>query len=652
MAIAPLIDRVKARAAAQAQRVMGRLSRHQRQSMAESEIQEYLNDSMENADTPSFKAHFIDENEPPDPLKYRDTWESARSDVLQLLYEAKESAVGLKHASTRRELLSALLNNELQELESRVQAVELFAEGATNNIEMMVIEFTDPSMVDPSLVIGHQAKQDTKRGVLTSAVKELQNRTSQASVVPVVGDTSKYPWGHGLIGDKSNGLPGNTHEVVPVTITEPGQVNGPDTNYEFVGAEDARLNHAYILDQSLDTWFEYEAINVPQSVIEETKGYGWAWRVGENEELRWVFDPPGGVLKLTLRVRFDEPILANEIVIHPFIPPNEGAKPPILKSVKVIDEGDEPSRELAAQVKQGARGEWTLTFPSQRIQTLDFSFEQPDAFNVLVGHYAFWRKTTIERTRKALFGLIKSTTTQTNVRRVDGPNPPITALGVTENPDSLAKLGAGIAQVGAIAYAIGTAAAAVGAASLAGVAALGPIGLAAVGVGVILAGLFGSTTERVVSDEIEVTLEAFEGVRWCIGIREIEVLSKVYHDRSMWVSRPLQTSEPIRAIRIDADEYIPNGFPKDAVRYEISVDDGENWYPISPSSSWDGDAPEIIYIGGNEAVEGDPRRVGIIEADNPHSLRLRVILSGASDRPFESARIDRITIWAHTGGAP
>lgn len=630
---------------------MDRLSKHQRQSMAESEIQEYLNDSIENADSPSFRAHLIDENQPPDPLKYRDTWESARSDMLQLLYEARESAAGLKHASTKRELLSALLSSELQELESRVQAVELFSEGATNNIEMMVIEFTDPSLVDQSLIIGHEARQDIKRGVLTSAVKELQNRTAEASVVPVVGDTSKYPWGHGLIGDKSNGLPGNTHEVVPATSSEPGQIDGPGTNYELVGAEDARINHSYILDRSLDTWFEYEAINVPQSAIDETKGYGWSWRVGENEELKWIFDPPGGVLRLTLRVRFNEPILANEIVIHPFVPPNDGAKPPILRSVKVIDEGDEPSRELAAQIKQGVRGDWTLTFPSQQIQTLDFSFEQPDAFDVLVGHYAFWRKTTIERTKKAIFGLVKSTSTRTDVRRVDGQNPPITALGVSETPDGLSKLGAGIAKAGAVAYAIGTAAGMIGAASLAGVAALGPIGLAAAGAGLLLAGLFGSTTERVTSDEIEVNLEAFEGTRWCIGIREIEVLSKVYHDKSMWVSKPLQTSEPIRSIRIDSDEHIPKGFPKGALRYEISVDDGENWYAISPSSSWDGSAPEIIYIGSDEAVEGDPRRVGVIEADSPHSMRLRITFTGSSESPFESARIDRVTVWAHTGGS-
>lgn len=645
MFITPIIDQAKSRSRAQVQRIMGRLANIRRVSLAETALGRYIRDIFEGY-KPSFQAHKIDENQVPDPQKYRDTWESARADVVQLFDHAKSLAQGLKNAVVHRELATSLIMHRIREAESRAQALELFSEGSAQGVEVMVIDFKDPSIQDSSLIVGKPAEQDTTRGVLTSAVQKLENRTSEATVVPVIGDTTGFEWGHGLIGTKSNGLPGNTHEVVPAKDT--GQDQRSSYRYEFVGAEDMRINYGYILDQSVDTWFEYEAIWVPDEAIRKTKGYGWDWHVPPDKKLRWVFSPPpDGVLRLALRIRFKEPILANEIIIHPFIPPNEGAKPPVLKSVKVIDRGDTPNANLVSTVTQGSSGQWTLSFPSQMIQALDISFEQPHPYSALIGHWAFWRKTVIERTSSHLFGLIRNTRTRVERYRVNGEDPPITMLGVTEKPTDLAQVGLGIAQAGALTYAVGTAAGMLGAASLSGLAATG---LTILGVGAILIGLFGSTTERVISDEIEVDLEAFDGKRWCIGIREIEVLSKVYEPTSMWASRRMQASGPIRSIRIDADERVPNGFPKKAIRYEVSIDDGETWYPISPSSSWDGSAPEILYVGAPEAIEGDPRRVGVIHAEPSSSIRLRIIMNGSESRPYESAQVERVVLWVQTGG--
>lgn len=646
MFVSPILHQVSNRSKAQVQRLLGKLSKFRAISMIETVLGHYIHDITQ-ANKPSFQANKIDANQVPDPEKYRDTWESAKADVTQLLANAKELANGLRQSITQRDLAASLIQHRIREVESRIQAAELFSDGSAKNVSVVVIDFKDPSIRDESLIIGKPAEQDTVRGVLTSGVSRMENRTANATVVPVVGDTSQFPWGHGLIGTKSNGLPGNTHEVIPAK--NPGQ---SQYKYEFVGEQDAHVNYGAILDQATDTWFEYEAITVPQSVIQETKGYGWAWQVSGDKTLTWVFPPPpDGVLRLTLRIHFNEPVLANEIIIHPYIPPNEGAKPPILKSVRVIDRGDTPNANLAAKIIQGASGQWTLTFPSQYIQTLDVSFEQPHAFPALIGHWAFWRHTVIQRTKKYLFGLVKDVSQRGQRYRVDGQNPPITMLGVTENPSSMAELGIGVARAGTLAYAVGTAGGmifAAGSAAAATAASIATVGLSLIGVGLLLAGLFGSTEERVLKDKIEVELEAFEGKRWCIGLREIEVLSKVYEPTSMWVSKAFQAAGPIRAIRLEADERIPNKFPKGAVKYEVSVDDGETWYAISPSSYWDGTAPEILYVGSPEAIEGDPNRVGVIPSEPSSSIRLRIILQGSPENPYESAIIERVMLWVHT----
>lgn len=645
MALQDLFRRRASRAASQSQRVIGQALQLRTLSQVRAVLSRHRRDLDEAYRTPSFEPHPIHPYQPPDPQAYRRTWESARADVAQLMEGAKNAAEALRRLFVQRNDTAASLAGTLQKLAREVEAAELLSEGAAQRLEMLRIDFTDPSIADPSLITGTPALQDVKRGVLMQGVLRQENRTSGAMIQPVVGDTARFPWGHGLIGELSNGLPGNTHEVRPSNDPSSGYA------YEFVGADDAHVNYVDVLDRALDTWFEYEAVNVAPEVIEETKGYGWSWQLENGKKIPWVFEPDGGVLRLTLRLRFNEPVETNEIIIHPFTPPQEGARPPVLTGVRAVAGEDGEAYDLAAEITQGPQGDWRISFPAQTVQVLDFTFEQPHAYSTLIGHWAYWRRTTVERTTTRFFGLSRSSKRETNVQRVDGPELPISALGVVNvTPEGLASFGTGIAAAGTVAYAIGAAASAAsawGVAGAAGVAALGPIGLAAVAVGVILVGLFGSTQERVVEDRVEIDLEAFPGERWCIGIREIEVLSRVYAPRSVWVSKPIRASKPIRSIRLDAVERVPRGYTHGAVKYEVSFDDGKTWHAIRPTSTWQGEAPMILYLGGRDAIEDDPARARQIDAVS-NTVRLRITLTGDASRPYETAQVDQVTLWVTT----
>lgn len=642
MALTDLFQRKKNRAAAQSQRMIGEASRLRTRAQVQTVIDRYMSDLKDAYRKPSFEPHVIHKHQAPDPEAYKRTWESAHADVLQLTRDAKAAAETLRRLMVQRNDTITALSGQLQQLAREVEAAELLSEGATQRLEMHRIDFTDPSIVDHSLIVGQAALQDVQRGILMQGVARQENRTGSASIVPVVGDTTDFPWGHGVIGSLSNGLPGNTHEV------KPSRDPSSSYEYEFVGAEDAHVDYTHVLDHALDTWFEYEAVTVPQEVIDETKGYGWYWRLENGEKIPWVFEPDGGVLRLTLRLRFDEPVETNEIIVHPFTPANDNARPPLLKSVRVISEEEDQGHNLSAEITQGPKGDWRIAFPSQLIQVLDFTFEQPYSYETLIGHWAYWRHTVTERTTTRFFGLSKKTKRESNIQRVDGPDLPLSSLGVVNvTPEGLAGFGVGVASLGTVMYAAAATAAAFGAGAAAGVAALGPIGLGAVAVGVILTGLFGSTSERVVEDQVEIDLEAFPGKRWCIGIREIEVLSRVYAPKSVWVSKPIQASKPIRSLRLDAVEKIPQGHPRDAIRYEVSFDDGEHWHEIRPSSTWQGEAPMILHLGGGEAVEDDPARVKVID-ESSGSVRLRITLTGDSTRPYETAQVDQVTLWVTT----
>lgn len=131
--------------------------------------------------------------------------------------------------------------------------------------------------------------------------------------------------------------------------------------------------------------------------------------------------------------------------------------------------------------------------------------------------------------------------------------------------------------------------------------------------------------------------EYFEGLRWAIGIRDIELNSIVFNETSFFISNKLQISGLVDRVALEADLIIPDTFDSSVnwIKFFISPDDGINWYPISRIQDDFLDIPEMIAF--NDPTPIDLREPGVeyIETGQTvDSLRIKVEFTRPSDNQY------------------
>lgn len=131
--------------------------------------------------------------------------------------------------------------------------------------------------------------------------------------------------------------------------------------------------------------------------------------------------------------------------------------------------------------------------------------------------------------------------------------------------------------------------------------------------------------------------EFFEGLRWAIGIRDIELNSIAYSDTSFFISNKLQISGIVDRVALEADVVIPESFDSSVnwIKFYISPDDGITWYPISRIQDDFLGIPEMIAF--NDPTPIDLREPGVeyIETGQTvDSLRIKVEFTRPSDNQY------------------
>lgn len=565
-------------------------------------------------------------------------------DDIHVLYAESETIQKALYADFNySQVERSKIKNQLNSVIDTIQDFELYAssEGVLSQSGTDIIyghdSFKNKSRIDETAVAGVLADIDTEDGVATLKLDGKTDQLHGSKIIPVVGQPFTKDFGpiaDDLIGSKSNGLPGNTHEVVPKEFGSAGA--GEEDLYRFVGEHDAHVDVLAITDGNPDTWYEYEAVNLPQSVKDEVDGYGFAFQVGE-EKLNWAFDPmPDGVLRLTLRFTMPEPRIVNWITFEPMTPPNKGAMPAIIDSIYISPDASQPSIKLTTSVKEDANGLQVFTFDSTLVQTIDVSFKQGTSFEALLGYYVYIR-TTVTEERKKRFLRKDKVRTLTNVQFVDGPGIPLGVTGTVINQDIhvLNDVGSVLMNVGSVGYAAATVASTT--LGIAAASSVLPIALAVVAAGALLSSLFGSTETTVISDEIERHLFADNGTRWCIGIKNLSVLSKTYHQVSELVSKPWRSGTPIKRISLESSELIPEIFSesqenKEWTRYYISIDGGTTWNQINPSNKLPSDIPQVYVVNSTQLPEDRNEKIGYLTSETDvHSVLVRIQLERPTD---------------------
>lgn len=146
-----------------------------------------------------------------------------------------------------------------------------------NNLDLNVI----PSYTDPVQIFNNY------KGICLKT-KTIDDATKDCKV------TIDYSY--------SNGFPGNLHEA-----------RISNNRIKFIGESDPKVKKEYIIDDDVNTWFEFEGYIVPRNVVEEYEGFGFKTAEGVD----WVLKQPQ--LKLKLDFMFEQPRLLNTVTIIPYI---------------------------------------------------------------------------------------------------------------------------------------------------------------------------------------------------------------------------------------------------------------------------------------------------------------------------------------------
>lgn len=205
----------------------------------------------------------------------------------------------------------------------------------------------------------------------------------------------------------------------------------------------------------------------------------------------------------------------------------------------------------------------------------------------------------------------------------------------------------------AVGASVGAAGAATTAAMLAAGILTGGIGLlVGAAFGAIFGGLFSSKTTtsttagpQTISRQWTVTKN--DKARFVIGIRDIDIFSYIFSERSEIVSKPYVIPKPISKISLTVDEQIPkifysgshSGTENDWIKYYVSVDDGVSWTRISPMQhrytvAEDGlnFVPQIINVNSGITSEDRDNPLAYIDTSAPvYAVRFRAVLSRPVD---------------------
>jgi hypothetical protein len=307
---------------------------------------------------------------------------------------------------------------------------------------------------------------------------------------------------------------------------------------QYLSEQTPNDNPAAVLDGRPDTIYEYQSISVDLAkVVEKTKGYDISWAKGHN---------PNDKLRAKIVIELNGISDINWININPYNPEGSTGKL-VVYSIRTSEDGfdykslyDDGNYIINAELNSTPQ-----TYRQDEVFTGTNNFNASKFAGQGVWSFATRKAKYVEivfdqdETYKELIGhtyyeRITTTTDATTQTKKE------TAVRVpaSQVPDDIVKAGTGR-------YAIKD------------------------------------------GEYIQKSIEVFDGLRRVIGIKDINIMSYQYVEKSELVSKKFTIDKPIKEVMLYANEKIPESFLQDLtkanewIQYYISVDD-VNWYEISP----------------------------------------------------------------------
>lgn len=381
-----------------------------------------------------------------------------------------------------------------------------------------------------------------------------------------------------IIQVQGNGTAGTKQLVRRLGLDENDEVE-----YKFVSEQTPNNKTTSIIDGSPDSIFEYQMVNVPENFKEAGRRYDFEWAKG---------DKNNDVLRVKIVVELEDTEDINWLNINPYYPPNSTGKLNVY-SIRTSEDGFE-YKGLYTDGKYVINNSLNSTPQSYRLDDVFTGSNDYDTSKFAgQGVWSF-------PTRKAkyveivldqdgsyteLIGLDtyykrkKGTTAWTRIRRQD----------VREN----------IVQ--------------------------------------------GKTGEYNLDSTTEVKkrIEATEGWRYVIGLRDINIMSYEFVEASEYISKLFTVADgySISEMILYANEKTPESYiekiatTNDWIRYYVSFDD-ITWTEVSPTHRQpvkDKEfPPKIVAVNGNQAdidTVFDLYRTNLTMNANPKQVRVKIIMN-------------------------
>lgn len=550
---------------------------------------------------PQMIPRYAPEQGPPWSEDYNSMSEEIRADLELLFQELEVLAKSLFLDFNHNTMQHDIIQKEYDTVFDKMRDLELYAGFSTDGtFRFGRDDFLNGSKIDYDRIVG-KPLEITGNGVTLPLKGDPINVAKDATVTIVTGNRKFDSF---ILGSDSNGFPGNNSEV---TVIADPLISNVDS-YSFVARENNHGDYGATIDGDVNTWFEYERVNLrDHEKVRVAKNIGWEYQVTDNKTLTYAADPDNGILKLHLQIVLDKLTTINQINLSMYTPPNYGARPAIVDNILVSDGVNAP-RSILDSAKEDT--DYIFHFQPTQAKVVSVLLSQPEKYFTDIGHIYYEKKMNAKDKTEYVFDTITKQYKPKYSPRVEGPLINLQDLGVNidiNNTDINAYYP--MKSVSSDGYS--------------------------------LQNIVNQLTTRIDQERIEMGVERYEGWRYCIGVRDIEILSCEYEEEGELVTQPFYFDKPLDKISMSVQEALPAMFSEnsnikyDWMTYYFSIEDGGGWYPITPleHEMTEGLPPKIYTIrkvsSSDEALDN---KEGYIESEYPvYSLRLRVLVKRPAD---------------------
>ena len=576
-------------------------------------------DMFTNLGMPTMKKRYVYSLSPPSSETINSTMQEVKNDLSTAFMELHLIGSGATDNFDYSVAERMRIRNRVKKLGEMVNDYTVTAANTKRRNIIIQDSFTSLDKIDLDRISGTKAKVHTDQGFVTLAVKSAVNNCKDGDtiVARVLRKSDSNIEG--------NGWPSNFGVVKRISPQAGDKtlklaVGGDEKEdeWEFLWGTDPHDDPQAIFDEQPNTWFEYQIINFSHKDKRDIcLGYGLKFDNGEDI---YYGDKNIEELHMALTIELPSVTTINWIALNPYFQTDVNKDHAeeyglIVEDIKVSASGtsvdsftsileehdrnmplfsdiDRVPDEIKTRKKYTGHGVWSFSPKKAKFIRIELRNRRP--YDTKIGHIYHertWKEITEKR---AFFNLIHvGTEVKHKSMRVEGRQ--ISKRHVAYRStmsDMMDSWGQALGTVGRV---------------------LGGV------VGAVVSLIYNETT-RIENDNITERVEAFDGWRWCIGIRDVEIMTNTYEEASAISSINYSVPKEIDEVSLSVTEYIPEEFYKDNItaknsfiKYFLSFDGGNSWTRISPiehTQALDEEfPPKIIVLNSNLPAEArDPKK--------------------------------------------